>query len=40
MAAYREALQGEDTTLLLSPDSDFLRYFNDLTGGIEPGKEI
>ena len=39
MAAYREALQGEDTTLVLSPDSDFLRYFNDLTGGTGPGKD-
>ena len=39
MSAYREALRGEDTTLVLSPDSDFLRYFNDLTGGAEPGKD-
>ena len=39
MSAYREALRGEDTTLVLSPDSDFLRYFNDLTGGTEPGKD-
>ena len=38
MTAYREALQGDDTTLVLSPDSDFLRFFNDLTGGTEPGK--
>ena len=39
MSAYREALRGEDTTLVLSPDSDFLRFFNDLTGGVEPGKD-
>ena len=39
MIAYREALKGEDTTLVLSPDSDFLRFFNDLSGGIEPGKD-
>ena len=39
MSAYRESLRGEDTTLILSPDSDFLRYFNDLTGGAEPGKD-
>ena len=39
MSAYRESLRGEDTTLILSPDSDFLRYFNDLTGGSEPGKD-
>jgi len=38
MIAYREALKGEDTTLVLSPNSDFLRFFNDLSGGIEPGK--
>ena len=39
MIAYRESLKGEDTTLVLSPDSDFLRFFNDLSGGIEPGKD-
>ena len=39
MIAYREALKGEDTTLVLSPDSDFLRFFNNLSGGIEPGKD-
>ena len=27
MQAYREALSGHDTTLLLSPDSEFFRYF-------------
>ena len=39
MIAYREALKGEDTTLVLSPNSDFLRFFNNLSGGIEPGKD-
>ena len=33
MQAYREALHGADnTTLVLSPDSEFFRYFNDLYG--------
>lgn len=27
MQAYREALRGDDTTMVLSPDSDFFRYF-------------
>ncbi|SVD25484.1 uncharacterized protein METZ01_LOCUS378338, partial [marine metagenome] len=27
MQAYREALVGDDTTMVLSPDSDFFRYF-------------
>lgn len=31
MEAYREAL-GADTTMVLAPDSDFLRFFRDLTG--------
>lgn len=32
MIAYREALAGGDTNLVLSPNSDFFRYFNDQTG--------
>jgi membrane protease subunit HflC len=32
MQAYREALANGDTTMLLAPDSDFMRYFNDVTG--------
>ena len=32
MEAYREALGGGDTTLVLQPDSDFLRYFRDVHG--------
>ncbi len=27
MQAYREALHGDDTTMVLSPDSDFFRFF-------------
>jgi len=33
MQAYREALGAESTTFVLSPDSDFFRYFGDATGG-------
>jgi membrane protease subunit HflC len=32
MEAYREALGGADTTMVLSPDSDFFRYFGDVAG--------
>ncbi|MEM9899376.1 MAG: protease modulator HflC, partial [Pseudomonadota bacterium] len=33
LLAYEEALEKGDTTILLSPDSEFFRYFNDLDGG-------
>ncbi len=33
MQAYRKALQGDDTTMVLSPDSEFFRYFGDISGG-------
>lgn len=32
MAAYTAALEGTGTTMLLSPDSDFFRYFGSATG--------
>ena len=32
MQAYETGLKGGDTRLVLSPDSDFFRYFNDPTG--------
>jgi membrane protease subunit HflC len=32
MQAYREALNGDDTTLVLSPDNDFLQYLNSFQG--------
>ncbi|WP_048646440.1 protease modulator HflC [Nitratireductor soli] len=32
MAAYREALDPSGTTMLLSPDSEFFRFFNDAGG--------
>ncbi|MEE3048366.1 MAG: protease modulator HflC, partial [Pseudomonadota bacterium] len=33
MLAYRKAMADEDTTLVLSPASDFLRFLKDITGG-------
>jgi membrane protease subunit HflC len=36
MLAYTAGLQGADTRLVISPDSDFFRYFNDPTG-VVPG---
>ncbi|MDP6404223.1 MAG: protease modulator HflC [Alphaproteobacteria bacterium] len=32
MEAYRESLSGEDTTLVLSPDSEFFSFFRSLSG--------
>lgn len=32
LQAYRLALQGDNTTLVLSPDSSFFRFFKDLSG--------
>lgn len=32
LLAYEEALQNGETTILLSPDSEFFRYFNNLEG--------
>jgi membrane protease subunit HflC len=32
LQAYRETLKNTDTTLILSQDSEFLKFFNDLTG--------
>ncbi len=33
MQAYRTSMENGDTSLVLSPDSDFFRYFNDASGG-------
>lgn len=33
MAAYSAALQNSGTTMVLSPDSEFFKYFQDSTGG-------
>jgi membrane protease subunit HflC len=35
LQAYRTALQSGDTTMVLSPDSDFFRYFGDAMGGTQ-----
>ncbi|MBM3585167.1 MAG: protease modulator HflC [Alphaproteobacteria bacterium] len=35
MQAYREALSSSDTTMVLSPDSDFFRYFGSTFGAPE-----
>jgi membrane protease subunit HflC len=34
LQAYRKAMDATDTTLVLSPDSDFFQYFGDLSGGV------
>lgn len=36
MQAYREALGGQDTSMVMSPDSDFLRYLTGLGNGPAP----
>ncbi len=33
MQAYRKAFADDDTTMILSPDSEFFRYFGNLKGG-------
>lgn len=38
MLAYRKAMTDSDTTLVLSPDSDFFRYFKDIGGRPEADK--
>ena len=32
MQAYRRSMTSSDTTMVLSPNSDFFRFFNDITG--------
>lgn len=39
MQAYREALNAEDTTLVLSPDGDFLRFLNSFEGVLAAAPE-
>lgn len=36
MIAYSEALKANGTTMVLSPNSDFFRYFNDPAGAAKP----
>ncbi len=38
MLAYEEALASEDTTMVLSPDSEFFRYFRDFEGTLFPAE--
>jgi membrane protease subunit HflC len=42
MQAYEAALQAGDTRMLLTPDSEFFKYFNDASGqvpaGVKPGE--
>jgi membrane protease subunit HflC len=37
MQAYRDALGGSNTSLVLSPDSEFFRYFGSGSGQSAPG---
>jgi len=39
LQAYREALGNGDTTMVLSPDSDFFRYFGDIRGRLPAPKQ-
>jgi membrane protease subunit HflC len=39
MQAYRKALSSSDTTMVLSPNSDFFRFFNNIDGIREPDKK-
>lgn len=39
MQAYREALRGDDTTMVLSPDSDFFRFFGTRGGAAAGGTD-
>jgi membrane protease subunit HflC len=36
MQAYEQTMKRGDTTLLITPDSDFMRYFNDAAGKVPP----
>ncbi|MBB2700541.1 protease modulator HflC [Rhizobium phaseoli] len=36
MAAYSSALSSQDTTLVLSPNSEFFRYFDNAAGALQP----
>ncbi len=39
MQAYQDALQGSNTTLVLSPNSEFFRYFGSPGGAAQAGKK-
>ncbi|HYM30326.1 MAG TPA: protease modulator HflC [Candidatus Cybelea sp.] len=38
LLAYQNAFSGQDTTFVLSPKSDFFRYFNNLPESVERGR--
>lgn len=38
LQAYRSTFTAKNDILLLKPDSDFFRYFNDIDGGVTPAK--
>ncbi len=38
MQAYENSLKSTDTRLLLSPDSEFFKYFTDPSGGSRPAQ--
>jgi membrane protease subunit HflC len=40
MQAYEAGLKSSDTRLLLSPNTEFFRYFNDPSGLLENGKRV
>ena len=40
MEAYKQAFGAGGSTMVLSPDSDFFRYFNDPAGSRRSGQEI
>ena len=39
MQAYRKGLHGDDTTMVLSPDSEFFRYFGTFGSSVQSGKK-
>ena len=39
MQAYRKGLHGDDTTMVLSPDSEFFRYFGAFSSSVQSGKK-
>jgi len=36
MRAYEQALQGQNSSMVISPDSEFFNYLKDPAGGIGP----
>jgi modulator of FtsH protease HflC len=38
LQSYRKAFAGDDTTMVLSPDGEFFRFFGSIGGRLKPGK--